>query len=68
MNIALTGNSISFTEHHNLPYGIILGFISFWNIVINTNYSVWGSSSVFIIKRSLVIHTKTMIRHKVLHI
>ena len=48
MNIAPTGHNLSFTEWHNLPYSVPLGFISPCNIVITTQCNGWGSSSVFV--------------------
>ena len=48
INNKLTGHNNSFTEHQNLSYGVLLGFISPWNIVITTLCIGWGSSSVFI--------------------
>ena len=48
INIVPTGHNIPFTEQQNFPYGFLLAFIVPWNIVITTQCSGWGSSSVFI--------------------
>ena len=48
MNISPIGNSVSVTERQNLPYSILLGFTPPWNIIINTQCSGCGSSSILI--------------------
>ena len=48
MNIEPTGHYLSFTGKQNLPYSVLVGFISPRNIVITTQCSGSGSSSVFI--------------------
>ena len=48
MNIATTGNNLPFTKRQNLPYIFLLELIFLWNIVITTQCSGWGYSSVFI--------------------
>ena len=47
-NTSPTGHNISFTERDNLPYSFLLVFIYPRDIVTTTQFSGWGSSSVFI--------------------
>ena len=64
VKISPTGNNISFTEWKNLPYSVLLGLTPPWNIFITTQCNGWESSSVLINPKSLIIHTETMMRHR----
>ena len=68
MNIAPTGHIILFAERQNLPYSVLLGFIPPWNIVVTTQCSGWGSSSIFIKSRNSDNSYGKMICHKVFRI
>ena len=47
MNIEPIRQNPSFKERKNLPYSVLLGFTPPCNIVITTQCSGWGSSSIF---------------------
>ena len=68
MNIAPTRHNISFTEWKNLPYNVLLGFTPHWNIVITTQCTGWGSSSVLISPQKSDNSHQKMIRQEVFHI
>ena len=48
INIEPTGHNTSLKERQNPPYSVLLGLIFTYNSFLTTQYSGWGSSSVFI--------------------